>query len=74
MALSLCLSCCLLTLTKIPTCWWNFVLIVKFCQGHSELPVTKRAKGVAGEVLVRAKPCALVVPQDDFHLQEAPCC
>lgn len=33
----------------------DFVLIVKFCQGHSELLMTKKVKGVDGEVLARAK-------------------
>lgn len=36
--------------------------------------MTKEEKGVDGEVLVRAKPRALVVPQDDSHIQEIPCC
>lgn len=46
--------------------------MVKFCQGHAELPMTKKAKGVDGEGLVKAKPCALVAPQGDS--QEVPCC
>lgn len=36
--------------------------------------MTKEEKGVDGEVLARARPCALVVPQDDSHIPEIPCC
>lgn len=36
--------------------------------------MTKKGKSVDGKGLAKAKPCALVAPQDDSHVQEVPCC